>query len=158
MDIVSSNTIENNIDDIKSIISKWDNRLSWDNYFMCIAFLVSARSSCKRLNVGCVIVKDNRIVSVGYNGFLPKAPHISRVVDGHEQSTVHSEQNAVSYAAKKGISIENSTAYITHYPCIHCYKILISAGIKEIKYNDDYKNNELVQILAKENNIEIIKL
>jgi len=150
--------MDDNIDNIKNIISTWNNRISWDNYFMCLAFLTSARSNCSRLNVGCALIKNNRIISLGYNGFLPKAPHISRVVDGHEQGTVHSEVNAVAHAAKEGISLDGAIAYITHYPCIHCFKTLISAGIIEIKYSDDYKNNELVKILADENNIKITKI
>ena len=133
-------------------------RISWDEYFAKIVQVTSERSPCERLQVGCLLVKDNRIISQGYNGFLPGCPHQSIIRDNHEQATVHAEQNAIADCAKRGVSCKDSTAYITHYPCIHCYKILISAGIKEIKYNDDYKNNELVQILAKENNIEIIKL
>ena len=72
----------------------------------------------------CLLVKDNRIISQGYNGFLPGAEHKSIVRNNHEQSTVHAEQNAVSHAAKSGISLEKSTAYITHYPCIICCRLL----------------------------------
>jgi dCMP deaminase len=125
---------------------------------MSIAYLISARSNCERLHVGCVLVKNNRIISVGYNGFLLKAPHISRVRNGHEQSTVHSELNAICHAAKEGISLEGAIAYITHYPCIHCFKSLISSGIKDIKYSEDYKNDEYVEIMSQENNISINKI
>ena len=143
------------IDDVKNITENWNERIEWDEYFMSIAFLISSRSSCDRLHVGCVLVKDTRIISVGYNGFLPKVPHISKVRDGHEQWTVHAEQNALSDCAKRGISCENATAYITHYPCINCAKILIASGIKEIKYHSDYKNDNLVTELLELAKIKI---
>ena len=117
---------------IIDLTTSWENRLSWDDYFMSIAFLISSRSTCDRLHVGCVLVKDTRIISVGYNGFLPKLPHKSCVRDGHEQATVHSEQNAITDCAKRGVPTDNATAYITHYPCINCCKILCAAGIKKI--------------------------
>ncbi len=135
-----------------------DNRLSWDEYFMSIAILASKRSSCSRLNVGCIIIKDNRIVTTGYNGFLRGAPHISRVLNNHEQATVHAEQNAICDAAFRGVNISNSVAYITHYPCLTCFKLLVASGINSIKYLNDYKNDPLVKELADENNIQIIKL
>ena len=133
-------------------------RLSWDDYFISIAFLISSRSCCDRLHVGCVLVKDTRIISVGYNGFLPGSPHISRIVNNHEQSTVHAEQNCISDCAKRGITVLNATSYITHYPCINCAKILVASGIKYIKYYNDYNNDPIVQDLLTESGIEIIKL
>jgi dCMP deaminase len=135
-----------------------NSRLSWDEYFSSITLLASKRSSCSRLNVGCVIVKDNRIITTGYNGFLRGAPHISRVIGNHEQATVHAEQNAICDAAFRGVNISDSVAYITHYPCIVCFKLLVSSGIKTIKYLQDYKNDPLVNELAIESNISIIKL
>ena len=66
-------------------------RLNWDEYFMSIAILASQRSPCTRLNVGSVVVKNNRLISMGYNGYIPGAPHISRVHDNHEQSIIHGE-------------------------------------------------------------------
>jgi dCMP deaminase len=65
-------------------------RISWDAYFMSIATLASFRSSCNKLHVGSVIVKNNRIVSMGYNGFISGSSHISHIIDNHEQATVHS--------------------------------------------------------------------
>ena len=135
-----------------------ENRVEWKEYFMGIALLSRARSPCERLQVGCVIVKNNRIVSVGYNGFLPGAPHISRVVNNHEQGTVHAEQNAVADAASRGASIEDATAYITHYPCINCFKILAASKIKEIYYHSIYKIDPLVKILADEVGIKILPI
>ena len=146
------------INQIKNILEIQKTRVSWDEYFMSIALLSSSRSSCNKLHVGCVIVKDNRIISVGYNGFLTGAQHKSIIQNDHEQATVHAEQNAVTYAAKYGVNINNSTAYITHYPCINCTKILLSAGIKKIKYLDDYKNNLLVKDLLLQTGVAIHKI
>ena len=146
------------ISDIQTVTNSWSERIDWDQYFMSLALLISSRSSCKRLKVGCVLVKDTRVISVGYNGFLAKLPHLSIVRDGHEQATVHAEQNSIADCAKRGISCANATAYITHYPCINCAKILASSGIKTIKYLNDYKNDELVSEILKSVNIEIIKL
>ena len=146
---------KNPVKDIVNITNKWENRLSWNDYFMSLAFLASSRSPCSRLHVGCVLVKDNRVMSMGYNGFLPKAPHESCIRDNHEQAIVHSEQNAVCHAARNGINIHNSTAYITHYPCINCTKVLCSSGIHKIYYHLNYKNDELVQKILSGANIEI---
>ena len=148
----------NYIDDIQSITSKWTSRIDWDSYFMSLAILISSRSSCSRLHVGCVLVKDTRVISVGYNGFLPSLPHTGKIRDGHEQYTVHAEQNAISDCAKRGISCLDATAYITHYPCINCAKILLASGIKNIKYHSDYKNDNLVEELFKMANINIQKI
>ena len=146
------------IENIENLTLNLNERIDWDTYFMSIAFLISSRSSCDRLHVGCVLVKDTRIISVGYNGFLPKTPHTSFIRDGHEIATVHAEQNAISDCAKRGVDCNECTAYVTHYPCIHCFKIMAASGVKEIKYINDYKNDELVCKLANEKNIEILKI
>ena len=93
-------------------------RPDWDTYFKEIVQVTSKRSPCERLKVGCLLVKENRIISQGYNGFLPGCPHESIVRDDHEQATIHAEQNALCDCAKRGVSINESIAYITHYPCI----------------------------------------
>lgn len=134
------------------------NRLEWDEYFMSIALLASQRSPCQRLHVGSVIVKDNRLISMGYNGYIPGAPHISRIKDDHEQSIIHSEVNALSDCAKRGVSLARSKIYITHYPCINCFRSIAACGIKEIVYLNDYKNDEIVQQLSTDSGITIYKL
>lgn len=134
-----------------------DNRISWEEYFAEMCKLISKRSPCKRLQVGCVLVKDNIILSCGYNGFLRNAPHESIVEDNHELSTVHAEQNSIANACRNGVNIMNATAYITHYPCIHCFKILVASGVKEIIYLDDYRNSQHVAKLAEYSNTIIKK-
>lgn len=147
------------LDGLEKLIRSWEGRPSWDVYFMATAMLMATRSSCERLHVGCVIVSGgehkNRIIAAGYNGFLPGAPHVSRISDGHEQGTVHAEQNAVSDAARRGISLDGSTAYITHFPCINCAKILAAAGIRSIKYHNDYRNDEMVKEILAESGIQV---
>ena len=133
-------------------------RPTWDEYFKKIVSVTCERSPCERLKVGCLLVKDNRIVSQGYNGFLPDCPHESIVRNGHEQATVHAEQNAIADCAKRGSVCDDTIAYITHYPCIICARILLASGIKEIKYIDDYKNDKLVDHFCQQKNVKISKL
>ena len=73
-----------------------DSRPNWDDYFKSLSLLTATRSPCERLQVGCVLVKENRIISQGYNGFLPNCVHESVVRDNHEMATIHSEQNAIA--------------------------------------------------------------
>ena len=150
----------NNLEQIINTVSNWDkdSRLSWGEYFIATAFLISSRSPDKRLKVGCVLVRNNHVISMGYNGFLPKVEHQSFMENGHEQATVHAEQNSIADCAKRGVETENAIAYITHYPCIDCFKILASSGISKIYYRDDYRNHDLFKILANQSNIPIIKL
>lgn len=150
------------VDLIAAAAEKFPHRPSWDEYFMATAVLLATRSNCERLHVGCVIVtggaRKNRIVAAGYNGYLPGSPHQSRLRDGHEQATVHAEQNAMADAARRGSSVEGCVAYVTHYPCINCAKILASAGIAEVRYRLDYRNDELVAPLLAEAGVQILKL
>jgi dCMP deaminase len=145
---------------IINLVTNWDkeSRLSWDEYFIATAFLISSRSPDLRLKVGCVLVKDNHVISMGYNGFLPKIEHKSFMENGHEQATVHAEQNSIADCAKRGVKTDGAIAYITHYPCINCFKILASSGITKIYYRDDYRNHTLVGLLAEQSNIMIVKL
>ncbi len=138
--------------------SQKEQRITWTEYFSELAKLVSKRSPCERLHVGCVLVKENRIISTGYNGFLPGAEHKSIVQDGHEQATVHAEQNAISDCAKRGVCVEGAQAYITHYPCVNCFKVLVASGVKEIYYLDDYRNSPIVEQLANTIHIRLEKI
>ena len=150
------------IDLVQKAAAAFPRRPSWDEYFMATAVLIASRSNCERQHVGCVIVtsgeRKNRIVAAGYNGFLPGTPHTSHVRDGHEQATVHAEQNAVADAARRGSSVEGCVAYVTHYPCINCAKILAAAGIHEVKYREDYQNDPIVAKILGEARIKVTKL
>ena len=133
-------------------------RPSWDEYYKELTLVTAKRSACKRLHVGCLLVKDNRIIAQGYNGYLEGCPHEQILRDGREIATVHAEQNAVSYCAKYGVNCNQSTAYITHYPCINCMKALCASGVNEIKYIEDYHNDEVVDVLAKMKGVSITKI
>jgi dCMP deaminase len=159
---MSSVVTDSLIDWVARAAENLENRPSWDDYFMATALLLSTRSPCERLHVGCLIVsggeRKNRIVAAGYNGFLPGTPHVSRVRDGHEQGTVHAEQNAIADAARRGSPVEGCVAYVTHFPCINCAKILAAAGIAEIRYRNDYKNDPLVEPLLNESGVKVTRL
>jgi dCMP deaminase len=157
-----SNPEPSPVDLIAQAAACFPGRPSWDDYFMATAVLISTRSPCERLHVGCIIVssgeRKNRLIAAGYNGFLPGTPHISRVREGHEQATVHAEQNAIADAARRGSSVEGCIAYVTHYPCINCAKILASAGIAEMRYREDYSNDPLVAPLMADAGVIVTKL
>lgn len=123
----------------------------WDERFIEITQLVSTWSSCKRRQVGAIIVKDKRIVATGYNGApvgvqtcveAGECLRDTRNIDaGQNQEicyAVHAEQNAIVQAAKLGISIEGATLYCTHKPCSICAKMIVNSGIKEVVYEKDY--------------------
>lgn len=133
-------------------------RPTWDEYFKKIVLATRDRSPCTRLQVGCLLVSENRIISQGYNGFLPGCPHVSIVRNNHEQATLHAEQNALTDCAKRGVCCKNATAYITHYPCIICCRLLLAAGIKEIKYLENYKNDELVAHFTNQCGVTITRI
>ena len=133
-------------------------RPSWEEYFKDIVLCTAKRSPCHRLQVGSILVKDKRIIATGYNGFLPGSEHKSIVRDDHEQATVHAEQNALMCCAKLGIPCEGASLYITHYPCIICCRLMLAAGIQEINYINDYKNDPLVEYFCNQLDIKIKKI
>lgn len=118
-------------------------RKSWDEYFADIAASAASRSTCERLKVGAVIVRDRQIISTGYNGSVRGAPHCIDagciVKNDHCIATVHAEVNAILSAARNGHSTEYATIYVTHNPCLDCYKVIHQAGIKRIIYIDTYR-------------------
>ena len=127
-----------------------DPRPSWDEYFMEIAQVVAKRSNCIRRSVGAVIMKDNHILSAGYNGTpkgvkncfaggCPRCAHTSKSGSHLEECLcVHAEQNAICQAALHGHAIEGATIYITISPCLTCAKLIINSGISEVVYGGDY--------------------
>ena len=133
-------------------------RPSWNEYFKEIVLATAKRSPCERLKVGCLLVRENRIIAQGYNGFLPDCPHDSIIRNNHEQATVHAEQNAICDCAKRGVSCNESIAYITHYPCLICTRLLLASGISKIYYIHEYKKDELVDIFAKQKRVDMINI
>lgn len=136
-----------------------DERITWDKYFMLQAIMLAARSTCTRLHVGAVMVKDGRIIASGYNGSVSGTPHCTEVgdliVDGHCIRAVHAEQNALMQLAKMGISADGAQVFVTDFPCVHCTKLLLQAGVIKINYLRNYHNDDFVSELLDEKNIAI---
>lgn len=138
-----------------------ENRPTWDEYFLKLAMLASERSTCPRMHCGCVLVLDRFVLSTGYNGSLPGAPHCDDVgclvVNDHCVRTNHAEINAICQASRHGVSLEGATAYVTNMSCTNCAKALIAAGIKRVVVFTDY-NDTLAEMFFKESNVIIDKL
>ena len=134
-------------------------RISWDQYFLNIAELVSQRSTCLRRHVGCVIVREKRILATGYNGAPSGLEHCCegsclrdkmKIPSGERQELcrgLHSEQNAIIQAAMTGVGLKESILYCTHQPCVLCAKMLINAGIKKIIFRGDYPDKLALAML-----------
>ncbi len=118
-----------------------------------ICLEISKRGTCGRAQVGCLIVKDNRIISTGFNGPLPNEAHCSsEVCDIHITCSraVHAEVNALAFAAREGIATNGATLYCTYSPCESCAKLMVQAGILELVFMRDYKNSTGLGILKKQ--------
>jgi len=119
-------------------------RPSRRDYFMAIADVVSSRATCDRARVGCVLVKEGRIIATGYNGSPPDMPHCDDVGhdmdDSHCVRTLHAEENALLQCALYGVSARGARAYVTTMPCYGCFKRLLGAGIKTVVYRDVYRS------------------
>ena len=99
--------------------------------------------------MGALIVKAKRILATGYNGSIAGLPHCDEVghmmEEGHCVRTVHAEQNAVTQAARHGISIDGATVYTTASPCWPCFKNLANAGVKEMVYAEFYRDERIFE-------------
>ena len=122
-------------------------RIKRDEMFLAMAFVTSLRGTCNRLQVGSIIVKDNHVVSTGYNGTPPKVPHCQHEFDEPCSAAVHSEANAIAFAARAGIKTEGATIYITSSPCNECAKLIISSGISRVVYLYDYRDIKPLELL-----------
>ena len=145
-------------------------RPSWDEYFLTITRQVAERSTCVRAKVGAVIVRDRSILATGYNGAPAGMPHCldsgclvyeSKTPDGNVEEncfrTIHAEINAIAQAARNGTRIDGADIYVTHTPCIHCFKTLVNTGIKRMFYNRPYKM-ETLEELKRNTGVELIRV
>ena len=122
-------------------------RPEFDDIFVTLAMNLAKRSHCVKKQVGAVLTKDTRIISIGYNG-PPAGTHncdekwpgvgCSRDVKGSCFLALHAEQNAILYAVKNHASIEGAVLYVTLAPCLACARMIFSAGIKTVIYVDSY--------------------
>jgi len=137
-------------------------RPSWDEYFIKICQAVRERATCDRGRNGVVIVKDKQILTTGYVGSPAGQPHCDEIghiiketkhqdgkITKHCLRTTHAEINAITQAAKKGISIDGATLFTLLEPCLHCAKAITNSGIKRVvcekEYHDASEARELFQ-------------
>ena len=134
-------------------------RISWDQYFMNVARVVSSRATCPRKYVGAVIVRDRTILSTGYNGSIRGLPHCDEaghMMEGnHCVATIHAEMNAVIQAARNGVRIEGAAIYITASPCWSCFKAVANAGITRICYGEFYREERSFRV-AEQIGVEMV--
>jgi dCMP deaminase len=127
-------------------------RPTWDEYFVEIARTVGTRATCPRMSVGCVLVREHRILTTGYNGAPRGVAHCTDagciLRDGHCVRATHAEANAIVQGALHGVGLQGATAYCTHQPCVGCSKLLISAGVAKIVYVDAYPDAVATELLA----------
>ncbi|MGM0606844.1 MAG: deoxycytidylate deaminase [Candidatus Muiribacteriota bacterium] len=146
-------------------------RPDWKDYFMQISELVSTRSTCIRRKVGAVIVKNNRILTTGYNGVPSKLMHCDEIgclrdkmsiPSGQRQELcrgLHAEQNGIIQAAANGIMIQDSILFCTHQPCITCAKMIINSGITKVYIKRSYPDELAAEILKEANvPVEVINI
>ena len=126
--------------------------------FMDVAERFAELSSATRLQVGAIVVKDDRIVSIGYNG-MPTGWD-NKCENEHFKSkpeVLHAESNAIAKLAKSSESGENAAIFITHSPCIDCAKLIYQSGIAAVYYKHDYRSTQGIEFLDK-SSIDVIKV
>jgi dCMP deaminase len=131
------------------LITKTKDKPDFDDIFMDLAINLAKRSHCIKAQVGAVLTKDTRIISIGYNG-PPSGTHncdiefpeegCPRDSKGSCSLALHAEQNAILYAAKNGSTVEGGTIYVTLSPCLACARIIFSMKIKKVIFYKSYAN------------------
>ena len=120
---------------------------SFNHIFMNLATDLATRSHCVRAQVGAVLTKDTRIISIGYNGPPPETHNCdeewpedgcARDSRGSCSLAIHAEENAILYGLRNGSNIEGATLYTTLSPCIACARLILSSGIKTVYFKDSY--------------------
>jgi dCMP deaminase len=122
-------------------------RPEFDEIFMTLALQLAERSHCVKRQVGAVLSKDTRIISIGYNG-PPAGTHncdeewpeqgCPRDSKGSCSLALHAEENAILYATKNGSSLEGTTLYTTLSPCLSCARLIFTSGVKRVFYKFSY--------------------
>ena len=126
-----------------------ENRISWNNLFIEISKLVAQRSPDPHTQVGAVIVQNNTILSIGYNGGISNFNYDFDWSDSSKYTfCVHAESNALANAAKIGANVDGADIYLTLSPCKDCIKLLIQSGIKNVYYISEYGDIETTKLIA----------
>ena len=125
-------------------------RISRDRVCMDFAIAAARRSTCLRLQVGAAICLDGRPLTIGYNGAPPGVMHCTPENCNDLApctNATHAEQNAIAWAARKGISVEGATLYVTDSPCFPCARILLTSGISRVIFSRAYRDEEPLKFL-----------
>ena len=113
-------------------------KVKFKQAFMDCAERFAQLSTAKRLQVGSIIVKDNRIISIGYNGMPSGWDNVCEVDDKTKPEVLHAEANAITKMARSSESCDGAAIFCTHMPCVECAKLIHQCGISEVYYNNDY--------------------
>jgi dCMP deaminase len=133
--------------------------------YMKVAETFAELSTARRLHVGAIVVKDDRIISIGYNGMpsgwdnnceIELHQPIGRVDLVTKPEVLHAETNAIAKLAKSTESGDGATMFITHSPCLDCAKLIFQSGIKSVYYRNTYRSEDGIEFLKK-CNIEVNK-
>jgi dCMP deaminase len=124
---------------------------------MDVAERFAKLSSAKRLNVGAIVVKDDRIISIGYNGMPSGWDNVCEHEGKTKAEVLHAESNAIAKLARSNESGDNASIFITHSPCLDCAKLIYQSGIRSVYYKDNYRSNDGIEFLNK-SNIEVTKV
>lgn len=142
---VSPNINFKNINDVMEANNK---QRKVDELYMRMAFTWAENSYCKRRQVGALIVKDNSIISDGYNGTPSGFPNVCEDCNNTTYPYVlHAEANAITKLARSSQNCEGATIYITSSPCVECAKLIIQAGIKRVVYGEEYRSKDGIKLL-----------
>ena len=129
----------------------------FDQRYLEMAEIWARNSYCKRRQVGALLVKDNMIISDGYNGTPSGFENVCEENGVTKPYVLHAEANAISKVAKSGNSSQGATLYVTASPCMECAKLIIQSGIRRVVYKDEYRLTDGVDLL-KRAGIEVEKL
>ena len=130
----------------------------FDAKYLRMAKIWATNSYCKRRQVGALLVKDNMIISDGYNGTPAGFENVCEDENGVTKPYVlHAEANALTKVAKSGNSAAGATLYVTASPCMECSKLIIQSGINRVVYSDEYRLDDGIKLL-KRAGIEVEKL
>ena len=125
--------------------------------YMDVAERFAQLSSAKRLNVGAIVVKDDRIISIGYNGMPSGWDNVCEHEGKTKPEVLHAESNAIAKLARSSESGEGASIFITHSPCIDCAKLIYQSGIATVYYKNDYRSTQGIEFLKK-SNVWIVKV
>lgn len=118
-----------------------------EELLMATAVIWAKRGTCSRLQVGAVLARDGRIISIGYNGAPRGIPHCTHTEDASCTVSTHAEANVVAFAAVNGIATRDSELYTTHSPCLTCAHLLLNAGVRKVFYKTEFRETSGIDFL-----------